>query len=199
MVFWGELNDAMKKLILLQTPTEFVWGFFMWWRILTTFCMQPVIVHSSPYGSVSWLLWLDVKIYWGLSAVTEISWSSAFSCKALYSAICYEKFMHGILELLVNIGWLLFPLIYYVPVPFVFKVIILLALWRVFWKIMYLGSCHKECILIDLVRIHKSCCRINKMCCFQEPAEYIPSEYWKGCRLPSFLCLCPLVCHHPKL
>lgn len=144
-------------------------------------------------------LWFDRKRYWELSAVTEISWSSVVNSKALYNAMRSIKFIYGFLKLPANTGWLTFSLNLSCSSSCSCKGHRITALQGLFWKAVYLGYGHLTVHLTVFVRSHKSCCTINKMDCFQEPPEYILSEYWKSCRLSSFVGLCPPVCHQPKL
>lgn len=150
-------------------------------RLLTQIlCMYPLLVHASPSGSVSWLPVVWCKEMLRTLSCHEISWSSALSSKALQSAAYFKKFVWGIVKLLINIGCPLSPLIYYVPILFVFMIKDT-AIKRTFNKL-----CEKSQISQQ-----------NMLYCFQERPEYFLSEYGKKVihTLSSFLHLCPLVCH----
>lgn len=142
-------------------------------------------------------LWFDVKRYWELSAATEITWSSALNSKALYNATCSKKFIYRILKLLVNIEWLLFPLILWCPNCLCHNSDNITSSSKGILKGIYdpvMKSSFK--IFHNNSRI---CCRISNMYSFQQPHDYILSEHWKGHRLLWFICPCLLVCCHSNL
>lgn len=133
---------------------------------------------SSACTSAGWLLvvWCEEILR------AQLSLGELQVCCMLCRVGCSNEFISGVLKLLVNVTWTLFPLICYVLTLFVFN-IKNTAIRSTFNKF-----CENSQNLLQ-----------SKMYKFQEWPEYILSEHWKDYRLSSFSCLSPVICNYSEI
>lgn len=131
---------------------------------------------SLPSTSAGWLptVWCE-EILRAQLLLGELQ-----ACCTLYRVGYSNKFISGVLELLVNVEWTLFPIIYVLTL-FAFNI----------------KDTAIEVLLTNFVKIHTTYCKVR--CANSRNDQNMFYLSTEKIRLSSFSCLSPVICYHPKI